>query len=105
MSNNLNTWLLAAIAVFDAAVLLVTVAALVLDKDNWKSTLVRWCVFIVACGLGAQAAYTCQVIVDDAVPKIFPSWILKDIGIGLLLLIDVFAPQLYCAGGHHAGKP
>lgn len=102
---DLNFWLLAAIAVFDAVVMLVTIPALVLGKDTWKSAPIRWCVFAAACGLGAEAAYTCQVMINKAVPHIFPLWILKDLGIGVLLLLDVFAPHLYWTGESHARKP
>lgn len=102
--TDLNFWLLGAIAVFDAAVMLITIVALVLGKDTWKWPPIRWCVFAVACGLGAEVAYTCQVMIDKDIPRIFPSWILKDVGIGVLLLMDVFAPHLYWIGEKHVRK-
>lgn len=101
---DLHYWILFGIAIFDLAVMAVVMVALVLGEDAWRAWPVRACVFIVSCGLGAEAAYTFQVIANDAVPLIFPSWVLKDVGIGLLLLMDVFIPNIYWTGEKNVGK-
>ena len=83
------------IIVFDFVVLFLVSAHLLTSKKTWAHALVRFAVLCVAAGFAAQIVYSIEILRIDRVNDVFPIWMLKDLGMGALLLMDMFKPSVY----------
>lgn len=80
---------------FNSVILVLVCLNLILGKSTWSDVRVRIGVFLAVCGLGAQIIYSLTVLQRNEVPRLAPFWMLKDIGIGILFILDIFKPSVY----------
>ena len=85
------------IIVFDLAIIMLGCLHLLRGKATWSHKAVRAFVYVVLIGLSGQVWYSLTVLMSNDVPELFPAWVLKDFGIGALLLLDMFKPSIYWA--------